>query len=108
MSFETSTARPSRVRIPATSGDAALVPTTAPQPPAVEQYSLMPPALLAPLAGVNSAAAAMSLVARDACERDGLVAEVDARDSGAAPGQTQRMERGPYWTLLNLDFASVA
>jgi hypothetical protein len=48
----------------ATSGVAALVPTTASHPPWPESYSAMPPSLLPLPEGVNSAAAETSLVAR--------------------------------------------
>jgi len=67
------------VRIAATSGVAALVPTTAPQPPCVDEYSAIPPPPLPP-AGVNSAAAETSFVARlaqalkaDACDERNAV-----------------------------------
>jgi len=61
----------------ATSGVAALVPTTAPQPPCVDEYSAIPPPL--PAEGVNSAAAETSFVARlaQALKADGC----DARNA---------------------------
>jgi hypothetical protein len=59
-SLDTVNARPRRVRMAATSGVAALVPTTGSHAPFV--YDAMPPPL--PPEGVNSAAAETSFVAR--------------------------------------------
>ncbi len=84
----------------ATSGVAALVPTTAPHPPCVDEYSAMPPSLLPPPDGVNSAAAATSLVARfaqepkaDACVPRNVVWKV-----GVANSVLQPLVVAPDWS----------
>jgi hypothetical protein len=81
----------------ATSGVAALVPTTAPQPPCVDEYSAMPPSSLPPPDGVNSAAAEMSLVARFAQEpkADAFVARNAVWNAGVANSVLQPLVVAP-------------